>query len=143
MSYDLSPELTAKLEALVAAQRAPFKASTKTRVMELRRRVNVLRQYGSDDLARDWKSFYLTAHDLKGTGGSFGFPLITGIGERLCRLIQSVPSPTHEDLARAETMLEDILSILSADLTADGGERGSALAVAYRFDPSTGMELAA
>jgi hypothetical protein len=40
-------------------------------------------------------------------------------------------------------MLEDIQDILNADLHADGGDRGSALAVAYRFDPTTGSSLAA
>lgn len=35
------------------------------------------------------EALYRAAHDMKGQGGSFGFPLVTKIGQSLCRYLRS------------------------------------------------------
>jgi chemotaxis protein histidine kinase CheA len=47
------------------------------------------------------KAVFLVAHDMKGQGGSFGYPLITAVCNQLCRFIEKVeeePSPTENDI---------------------------------------------
>lgn len=47
------------------------------------------------------RGVFLIAHDMKGQGGSFGYPLITAVCNQLCRFIEKVeqePSPTETEV---------------------------------------------
>ncbi|MBM3565487.1 MAG: Hpt domain-containing protein, partial [Alphaproteobacteria bacterium] len=46
---------------------------------------------GSDKKVLD--SIFRLAHDMKGQGGSFGFNLMTSVGNELCRMIEKMPQP--------------------------------------------------
>lgn len=43
------------------------------------------------------KRVFHIAHDMKGQGGSFGYPLITTISKQLCRFIEKVEGGALED----------------------------------------------
>jgi hypothetical protein len=70
------------------------------------------------------------AHNLKGQGGSFGYPLVTRIAQSLCELVPDdigrVPPPTAVPLIRAH--LEALRLVLAQRLTGDGGPVGRGLA---------------
>ena len=65
------------LESLQAAT-ATFKSDAENRTAHLRR-------------------IYHIAHEMKGQGGSFGYPLVTTISKQLCRFIEKVEDGELED----------------------------------------------
>lgn len=69
------------------------------------------------------------SHDIKGQGGSFGFMLMTAIGNELCRFIESCEEvgPGQLDVVRLHI---DAMKVVIGDrLRDDGGDRGEALLV--------------
>lgn len=74
----------------------------------------------NDHLAR----LFQVAHDMKGQAGTFGYPLVTEIAGRLCRLIDSDPRPLADKLEPARALVEALRRVLDARLAGDGGDEG-------------------
>ena len=70
--------------------------------------------------------FRLT-HEIKGQGRTFGFDLVSSIGESLCALLDRV-EPGHPKLAQAAKTHIDALQLVSSHgIHGDGGEAGATL----------------
>jgi chemotaxis protein histidine kinase CheA len=67
---------------------------------------------------------FTVAHDLKGQGTSFGYPLITRAGTSLCRLIRNRQSVGEGEMALVETHLAAMETIFEMRIA------GSSLALA-------------
>jgi hypothetical protein len=74
------------------------------------------------------KDLYNVAHNIKGQGGSFGFPLVTRIGHSLCTLVRQERPFTDADLNVVQAHLDALRLILSKDIKGEGGEVGGRLA---------------
>ncbi len=83
----------------------------------------------------DWQSknveelFRLT-HDLKGQGGTFGYNLLSLIGDKLCRFIEASSSKTEMSALDAQVIdlhVKALEIILNENLKSDGGEEGAML----------------
>jgi hypothetical protein len=74
------------------------------------------------------KDIYGIAHNLKGQGSSFGYPLITRIGQSLCLLTRHDRDFSDADLGVVQAHLDAIRLILTKDIKGDGGEIGDKLA---------------
>ena len=74
-------------------------------------------------------SVFRVAHDLKGQGASFGFPLVTKIGQSLCILTRDRMrdyGAKEFDLAKAH--LDAIDLVLTKGIKGEGGKVGTDLA---------------
>ena len=71
------------------------------------------------------EKIYPKAHDLKGQGATFGYPLITDIGAHMCQLMTQKTKFTADDLAilKADTLMME--TVLWKRLSGDGGQKGS------------------
>ena len=84
-----------------------------------------------DDAAesgRHVEAVFRVAHDLKGQGTSFGFPLITKIGQSLCTLTRERArdyQARHLDLVRSH--LDAIELVLTKAIKGEGGKLGAEL----------------
>ena len=74
------------------------------------------------------KDIYGIAHNMKGQGSSFGFPLVTRIGQSLCALTRRERAFSDQDLAVIQAHFEALKLILTKDIKGDGGEVGGKLA---------------
>ncbi|HWA42188.1 MAG TPA: Hpt domain-containing protein [Hypericibacter adhaerens] len=78
---------------------------------------------------------YGIAHDMKGQGGSFGFPLVTHVAQSLCRLLVAPGSssrhiaPLADDATYGliEVHLKALRLILEKSVRGEGGEVGQKL----------------
>jgi len=78
---------------------------------------------------------YGVAHDMKGQGGSFGFPLVTHVAQSLCRLLvgpgrssRHVELPAEEAaFGLIEVHLKALRLILEKSVRGEGGEVGQKL----------------
>lgn len=74
------------------------------------------------------EALFRVAHDLKGQGSSFGYPLITRIGDSLCRLTRDRErhyETRHLDLAKSH--LDAMQLVLSKEIKGEGGKVGAEL----------------
>ena len=74
---------------------------------------------GADPLA----TLFAVAHDMKGQGATFGYPLLTRIGQALCRLIEHEP----DSIAAIGAHVAALARVVGERMTGDGGEAGQSL----------------
>jgi hypothetical protein len=74
------------------------------------------------------RDIYGIAHNLKGQGPSFGYPLITRIGQSLCQLTRRESAFSDADLGTVQAHLDAIRLILAKEIKGNGGEVGDKLA---------------
>ena len=67
------------------------------------------------------------AHDMKGQGATFGYDLITDIGNHLCRYIEKQTKFEGPQMLTVKTHIDVLDEILNTHLTGDGGKRGAVL----------------
>lgn len=79
--------------------------------------------------AKHVEDLFRVAHDLKGQGASFGYPLVTRIADSLCKLTRDrklAYEDRHLDLARSH--LDSAQLVLTKEIKGDGGQVGADLA---------------
>jgi hypothetical protein len=74
------------------------------------------------------KELYGIAHNIKGQGSSFGYPLVTRIGHSLCTLVRQERDFLDADLGVMQAHLDALRLILTKDIKGEGGEVGAKLA---------------
>ncbi|MCF8479077.1 MAG: Hpt domain-containing protein [Rhodospirillum sp.] len=68
------------------------------------------------------------SHDIKGQGGSFGFDLMTRIGNQLCRFLETLDDqPCADHLVHIRKHMDAMRAIIANRLSGDGGEEGRIL----------------
>ncbi len=67
------------------------------------------------------------AHDIKGQGGSFGYDLMTVIGNHLCRFIENTESATPAHLDVIKVHIDAMRLVVSQKIEGDGGGVGNKL----------------
>jgi hypothetical protein len=71
---------------------------------------------------------YAAMHNIKGQGTSFGYPLVTRIGQSLCRLVAPGRALDEAGLAVAQAHLDALKLVLAQKIAGKGGEVGDKLA---------------
>jgi hypothetical protein len=74
------------------------------------------------------ESLYLRAHDLKGLGSTYEFPLITRIAASLCRLTDSPERRAQASLFLIDSHIDAIKACVRDDIRNDSHPTGRALA---------------
>jgi hypothetical protein len=67
-------------------------------------------------------------HNIKGQGASFGYPLVTRIGQSLCRLVAPGRALDEAGLKLAQAHLDALKLVLEKQIAGKGGEVGDKLA---------------
>lgn len=83
---------------------------------------------------RHVEELFRVAHDLKGQGASFGYPLVTAIADSLCKLTRDrklAYEDRHLDLAKAH--LDAAQLVLTKEIKGDGGQVGAELTAKLRM----------
>lgn len=75
------------------------------------------------DLIR--QKFYPKAHDLKGQGTTFGYPLVSDIASHICRLITEKSQFSTADLSILKRDTRLLETVLWKKLKGDGGIKGA------------------
>lgn len=116
---DLDPEALARAEAALAGLSHDYLTWAEADIASLRAGLAGLEGHPAEALDR----LYRIAHDMKGQASTFGYPLVTEIAQRLCRLIetgQAAPDRLH-------LHVEALAEVVESRLTGDGGAAGRAL----------------
>ncbi|MEQ8664585.1 MAG: Hpt domain-containing protein [Rhodospirillales bacterium] len=84
---------------------------------------------GSGDRQQNLDKIFAVAHDIKGQGGSFGYDLVTQIGNHLCRLIERFGdnNPDEVENEAIKIHVDAMKLVIAQDLSGDGGDAGKAI----------------
>ncbi|MDJ0951565.1 MAG: hypothetical protein QNJ94_21855 [Alphaproteobacteria bacterium] len=80
-----------------------------------------------DDIQAHLKEFYRRTHDMKGQGELFGYPLITEVGESLCRFLRQIETPGPKELNVIEHHVDALTVVVLNRIQGDGGATGREL----------------
>lgn len=71
--------------------------------------------------------FFGKAHDIKGQGSTFGYPLMTDVGSFICEYLRYKENFADQDIALMHDMVNLMHTILGERLTGDGGDTGQSI----------------
>lgn len=71
--------------------------------------------------------FFGKAHDIKGQGSTFGYPLMTDVGSFICEYLRHKENFADQDITLMHDMVKLMHTILSEGLTGDGGDMGQSI----------------
>lgn len=124
-SIPLCPGSLARAEALVAALSERYPELAAKSLAELNACWAAFHAQGGASAQNERREeFYRLAHDFKGVGGSYGYPLVSTIGELLCRLLGPEGTLDATKLGKIAGLVSALNLIISERLSGDGGDRG-------------------
>jgi hypothetical protein len=123
----VDPEKLEKAKAIVASLAADYVP----RLAEEARHISSRWKEGARDEAA-LHELHKVAHDIKGQGTTFGYPLATEVAAALCRLFK--PEILEQPIARdvIEAHIAALVAIATEQLAGDGGPVGKALVQGLR-----------
>ena len=74
------------------------------------------------------ETLYMRAHDLKGLGATYEFPLVTRLAASLCRLIEDAATRTKAPLTLIDAHIDAIKAAVRDDIKTDEHPLGKVLA---------------
>lgn len=121
----IDPEILARAEQAVAALGADFIVQTQEALNARRALLESAVEPPQGDALRDIFAF---AHDLRGQGGSFGYPLLSEIGGSLCAFVEARDFQlANGDTAVLQSHLDAAAAIVADDIAGDGDSVSRAL----------------
>lgn len=82
---------------------------------------------GEGDIKENLDNVFQIAHDMKGQGGSFGYDLMTAIGDQLCRLVEKMDTVGPREVTMVRVHIDAMRVIITKELKGDGGNEGRQL----------------
>ena len=67
---------------------------------------------------------FAISHDIKGQGGSFGYDLMTIIGNDLCRFSETIETLKQSDVEVIRLHVDTMKLVIADDIQGDGGKKG-------------------
>ncbi|MBB4286798.1 Hpt domain-containing protein [Roseospira goensis] len=117
----------ARAEAVITALRADYLAWAADDVERLARALVVV-ESAPPDIETAKGDLFRIAHDMKGQGGSFGYDLVTVVGDRLCRLVERIEGPPSAPQVQAVRLhVEALRLIIGRRMEGNGGPAGTDL----------------
>jgi hypothetical protein len=74
------------------------------------------------------ENLYFRAHDLKGLGATYGFPLVTRIAGSLCRILHEPADRMAAPLFLVEAHIDAIVAVVRGDIRSEDDPTGRTLA---------------
>ena len=121
----IDPAAIAKAEAALKSLSGNFSQWLNDEVTKLEGARQRVKAEGMDPETMEF--LYLRAHDLKGLGTTYEFPLITRIGASLCRLIDDKDKRMQAPIALIDAHIDAIKAAVRDDIKTDDHPVGKAL----------------
>ncbi len=113
MSNENVEQLQEQANQVIRSLAATYLQNAQAQLNDLQRYMAEIRQLTSEDQSQLIKeNLFRTAHDMKGQGTTFGFPLITKLGAHICDRIRNRDIWYQHDLDEFELDIADIKTVL-------------------------------
>lgn len=121
----IDPDAVARAEAALAAMSVNFEEWLKVEITKLDSAMALVVAQGRSDMSME--ALYHRAHDLKGLGTTYGYPIISRIAGTLCRLIDTPDRRRASPLPLVEVHVEAIKAAARNQIRSDDDPVGYAL----------------
>lgn len=121
----IDPAAIAKAEAALKSLSGNFTQWLSDEITKLEGARQTVRAEGPTP--ENMESLYLRAHDLKGLGATYGFPLITRIAGLLCRLIDDKAKRLEAPMPLIDAHIDAIKAAARDDIKTEDHPVGQAL----------------
>jgi hypothetical protein len=111
-----------KAAKVIEGLRGEFEEIAKVEVVKLVAAANALVAQPNDLAKRD--VVYKIAHELRGQGGSYGYPLVTRFGDQLCRYLDAAAGLDAKSLVVVKATADAIAIVINSKVSGDGGDTG-------------------
>lgn len=118
-------DAVARAEAALAAMSVNFEDWLQAEITRLNKAMSTVNAEGRSETGME--ALYHRAHDLKGLGATYGYPIISRISGTLCRLIDSAEKRLTSPLPLIEVHVEAIKAAARNKITTDEDAIGRAL----------------
>lgn len=122
-----TPEMLAKAEAAINKLSDDYPTWAIKDVEKLSAMVRAIDPAAADVKEKVDECFRM-AHDMRGQGGSFGYPLMTRIANSFCRFIEAVPNIDAPAVAICAAHVDAMHAVISNKVSGTGGEIGGQIA---------------
>jgi len=78
----------------------------------------------SGDRKEEMDGVFQISHDIKGQGGSFGYDMMTAIGNELCRLIERANKIGPDEVQAVKIHIDSMKLVIADDMKGHGGKAG-------------------
>ncbi|MBU0724827.1 MAG: Hpt domain-containing protein [Alphaproteobacteria bacterium] len=109
----------AETAALRMQERTDFTAQAQTSLRRLQA-AYARTQHGADSALIG--EIFEIAHDMRGEGGSFGFPLVTQIGDILCKYLNKLARPEDIDITVLKLHIDALQAVINQKLKGEGDD---------------------
>ena len=82
---------------------------------------------GAPDDADNIDAMFSVVHDMKGQGGSFGYPLMSQISDLLCGILENADGFSSREFKAMRVYIDAMRVVISHQLKDDGGAEGKQL----------------
>lgn len=120
------PDAVREAEAAVAALAANYSEWVKEDLGQAREAL-ARAQDSAPDNGAAVAAIFGVCHNIKGQGGSFGYDLVTSIGESLCDYIREGEAASEKKLKVIEAHIAAIEFVVENKISGDGGDAGKDL----------------
>jgi chemotaxis protein histidine kinase CheA len=121
----IDPSAVARAEAALAAMAVNFDEWLKIEITRMEVAMSAVQSQGRTEASME--ALYHRAHDLKGLGATYGFPIISQIAGTLCRLIDSVERRMSAPMSLVVVHVEAIKAAARNGIRTDDDPVGKAL----------------
>ena len=124
--FGINADAIAKAEEALKAMSAQFGEWLNDEIVKLDKAQADIREHGYTPATAE--ALYFRAHDLKGLGTTYEYPLVTRIAGSLCRLLDDAERRMSAPLAVLDAHIDAIRAVVRDQIKTDEHPTGRALA---------------
>jgi hypothetical protein len=114
-----------RMEGAIQGLKGEFETQAKEDVAKLVAAATALLKSPNDQEKR--QTVYMLAHELRGQGGSYGYPLVTRFGDQLCRYLDAADILDAKALIVVKAAADAMAVVINNGVAGDGGDTGRQL----------------
>ena len=118
--------LLARVEASLVALRQQYPSWAAADLSQLYRAIDAARKF-LDERAAHIEEVHEISHKIRSQGGTFGYSLMTQIGNSLCKLVEAAGEFGEKELEAIQVHAQSMQLALSSDLKSDTDSHGKQL----------------
>ena len=118
-------EAIEEAEAAVAKMAEDYPQRAAEKISNLERAFEALSASG--EARESIKALFAIAHEIRGEGGTFGFPLATAIAENLCAVLEDKEQVDEALREAIRVHIDSVKLVVSQPIKGDGGTQGAEL----------------
>jgi len=129
----VNPQTLAEAEKIIAGMQSNYLEWVEDDLARLQALVAEMDAAAPEGRKAVLDRIFEVAHDVKGQGGSFDYPLMTAIGNQLCRFIERLEgTPTDVQLQVVRLHVDALRLVIAERMSGDGGPAGERLVGALK-----------